>query len=202
MPFRPVQPVTANIVYASPRARTRPMATPSPSARTSTTSAAERAHEKPVKKRAHHKVDRTGPNWDADGDYTVGKNRPPKVTQWKKGQSGNPQGPVKREKLSAEQQFERSFLAPFNATVNGETVLLTMDMFAVQSLKNSAAKGSVKAAQILLDLFVTLCRKVAGQEPGEQMESWELDTIDRLLEDFGLPKRPVVRQTDRSVTRP
>lgn len=77
-----------------------------------------------------------------------------------------------------------------------------MDVFAVQSLKNSAAKGSVRAAQILLDLYVMLSRKVAEQEPADQMESWEQETIDRLLEELGLPKRPVVRQTDRSVSRP
>lgn len=206
MPFRPIRTTITNDGHASPRARTRPTSSPrcssSPSSAILDAETAVSAKATPATKRPHHKVDRTGPNWISDGDYVVGKRRPPKATQWKKGQSGNPRGPIKRQELSAEQQFERTFLAPFNATVNGETVPLTMDMFAVQSLKNSAAKGSVRAAQILLDLYVMLSRKVAEQEPADQMESWEQETIDRLLEELGLPKRPVVRQTDRSVPRP
>ncbi len=147
-------------------------------------------------------MDRTGPNWDNDGDYIVGKGRPPSETRWKKGQSGNPKGPVKREALNAQQQFERTFLAPFSATVNGETVPLTMDVFAVQALKNAAVKGSVKASQILLEFYVMLIRKTAEQASGTEIKEWEQETIDRLLAEFGLPERPVIRQTDRSKDRP
>jgi hypothetical protein len=148
-------------------------------------------------KRLHHLVDRSGANWDDDGDYIVGKGRPPKATRWTKGQSGNPRGPVKVEPLTPQAQFERTFLAPFTATVNGEMVSLTMDAFAVQALKNAAVKGSVKAAQILLEFYAGLMRKVAEHEPGPEVESWERAVIDRLLTEFDLPERPVVRQTNR-----
>jgi hypothetical protein len=191
MPFRPINPPSSPAAgFDSPRARTRtPRATdPAPPKRNGGTS---------DNKRLHHKVDRTGPNWNEDGDYLVGKFRPPQATQWKKGQSGNPQGPVKRETLSAQAQFEQTFLAPFTATVNGEAVPLTMDVFAVQTLKSAAAKGSVKAAQILLDFYVTLIRKAADREPGPEIERWEQEAIDRVLAELDLPARPVVRQTNR-----
>lgn len=192
MPFRPVaQSSSAPVRADAPGVPTRAPAQPPEPAPTKRTSNA------PANKRAHHKVDRTGANWDDDGGYIVGKGRPPRSTRWKKGQSGNPQGPIKRETLSAQAQFERTFLAPFNATVNGETVPLTMDVFAVQSLKNSAVKGSVKAAQILLDVYASLIRKVAEQEPGPEVDTWEQEVIDRLLAEFNLPERPVIRQTNR-----
>ncbi|QQV77596.1 hypothetical protein H5J25_01970 [Sphingomonas aliaeris] len=91
-------------------------------------------------------------------------------------------------------------LAPFTATVNGEAVPLTMDKFAVQMLKSSAAKGSVKAAQLLLDFYVKLVRQVADREPGPEVEVWEREAIDSLLAELNLPERPVVRQTNRTGT--
>ena len=148
-------------------------------------------------KRPHHKVDRSGPNWDEDGDYIVGKGRPPKASRWQKGQSGNPRGPVSRENLTAQQQLEQAMLAPFTATVNGEPIVLTMDVFAVQSLKNAAAKGSVRAAQILFEAYAALVRKVADEPSGPEVTAWEQEAIDRLLAELDLPERPVVRVTDR-----
>lgn len=192
MPFRPLPPPRPVGLPTDPPLRTRPLlpvqepAAPTPATNT------------PHDKRAHHQVGRTGENWDADGNYVVGKGRPPKATQWKKGQSGNPRGPVKHLPLSAQEQFEKAFLAPFNATVNGKTVPLTMDVFAVQSLKSASAKGSVTAARILLDVYMSLIRQAAEQEPGPQVDAWEQEAIDRLLAELGLPQRPVVRQTDRS----
>ena len=191
MPIQPVAPSSSPAAGPnSPRSRVRPTPVANPEPQMPKPGA-------PANKRPHHRVDRTGVNWDDNGDYIIGKGRPPRATQWTKGQSGNPQGPIKRETLSAQAQFEQSFLAPFAATVNGETVPLTMDVFAVQTLKNAAAKGSVKAAQILLDFYVTLIRKVADREPGPEVESWEQEAIDRLLGELDLPERPVIRQTDR-----
>lgn len=139
MPFRPVtQPGSTPARPYSPRARTRapapaqaPEPAPAPAPVPAPAQAPERGPAKrdsstPANKRAHHKVDRTGANWDENGDYIVGKNRPPIATRWQKDQSGNPRGPAKRETLTAQAQFEQTFLAPFNATVNGETVPLTV----------------------------------------------------------------------------
>ena len=194
MPFRPIAPPST---APTPRQIQRepshePAAVPpsppvqkSQSNRTSST------------ERPHHKVDRSGPNWDEDGDYIVGKGRPPKASRWQKGQSGNPRGPVKRENLTAQQQLEQAMLAPFTATVNGEPIVLTMDVFAVQSLKNAAAKGSVRAAQILLETYTALVRKLAAEQSGPEVAAWEQEAIDRLLAELDLPDRPVVRVTDR-----
>ncbi|WP_260596652.1 DUF5681 domain-containing protein [Sphingomonas endolithica] len=190
MPFIPIRPASPSAPVSPPaRKRIVQVADPGSSPSIDSTSG---------KKRPHHKVDPASSNLDENGDYIIGKNRPPKATQWTKGQSGNPRGPVKRETLSAQARLEQTVLAPFTATVNGEAVSLTLDMFAVQSLKSAAAKGSVRAAQILLDFYVTIIRKVADHEPGPEIESWEREAIDQLLAELDLPKRPVIRQTNRT----
>jgi hypothetical protein len=149
--------------------------------------------------RAHHKVDRSGPNWDEDGDYIVGRGRPPKATQWQKGQSGNPRGPKPQEKLDPERAFEKEILAEFTAKVNGEEVTLNMGTFAIQLLKAGAAKGGVKAQQMLLELFQTALRKSVSREDTPEMQAWEQQVIDQMLEEYGLPAAPVVRNTARLV---
>lgn len=153
----------------------------------------------PPAKRAHHKVDRSSDNWTEDGDYLVGKGRPPTATQWKKGQSGNPRGPKAVEKLDPQAMFDKEVLASFTAKVNGQDVNLNMGSFAVQLLKAGAAKGGVKAQQILLDLFLTTARKAIGMEAGPEIEAWEQQALEQLISELGLPERPVIRQIDRSV---
>jgi hypothetical protein len=148
-------------------------------------------------KRAHHVVDRTGPNWQ-DGDYIVGKGRPPRATQWQKGQSGNPRGPKPQEKLDPEAAFEREVLAEFTAKVNGEEVRLNMGTFAVQLLKAGAAKGMVKSQQMLLELFMATVRKSVARDDTPAMEDWEQQVIDQMLKEYGLPEKPVFRNTDRT----
>jgi hypothetical protein len=193
MPFISIRPSSPS-APVSPPARKRIVQVADPGSSPSFDST-------PSKNRPHHKVDSSSSNLDENGDYIIGKYRPPKATQWTKGQSGNPRGPIKQESLSAQAKLEQTFLAPFTATVNGETVSLTMGTFAVQTLKNAAAKGSVKAAQILLDSYVTVIRRVADQEPGPEVETWEQEAIDQLLAELDLPKRPVIRQTNRKDTR-
>jgi hypothetical protein len=145
-------------------------------------------------KRAHHIVDRTGPNWDEQGDYIVGKGRPPKHSQWGKGQSGNPAGPKPKEKLDPLTAFERELTADFTTRVNGEEVRLNIGSFALQLLKAGAAKGGVKSQQLLLDLFLAAVRKNVEQDATPDALDWEQQIIEQMLEDYGLPARPVVRR--------
>lgn len=151
-----------------------------------------------TQKRAQHKVDRTGPNWDENGDYIVGKGRPPKAPQWKTGQSGNPDGPKKRERLDPQAAFDKEILADFTAKVNGADVTLNMGTFAIQLLKANAAKGTVKAQQMLLELFMATVRKMGANDDTPEIEEWEQAIFDEIIANSNLPAKPVIRRTDRS----
>jgi hypothetical protein len=141
---------------------------------------------------------RTGPNWDEDGNYKVGKNRPPENTRWKPGQSGNPDGRKAKVKPDAAQALDDEILAPFVVTMNGKDVTLNLGTLAIQSWKKAAAAGTVKAAQAIFQIYADAARRRVEKDPTPDMLDWEQDVLDEFLAELGLPAQPVVRRKDRS----
>lgn len=78
------------------------------------------------------------------GDYEVGKNRPPKHTQWKKGQSGNPKG---RRRLSSDlAECNSEILAQTGyIQLNSKRIRATRAMTAMLRLHQMAMDGSLGA---------------------------------------------------------
>jgi hypothetical protein len=83
-------------------------------------------------------------------DYEVGHGRPPKHTQFKKGESGNPRGRVDGSKNLAtliEQALERRV----SFTENGRRRTITMrEAIAIQLVKR-AASGDAKSMNLLIN---------------------------------------------------
>jgi hypothetical protein len=52
-------------------------------------------------------------------DYEIGRGRPPKATQWKKGQSANPGGRSSRRSVDDAETIDKLLLTPVKVTVNG-----------------------------------------------------------------------------------
>lgn len=150
-------------------------------------------------KRVRYKVDKTGPNWQ-DGDYLVGKYRPPKQHQWAKGQSGNPRGPKKREKLDPQAAFDKEVLGDFTVTRNGSDTTLNLGKFSIDLLKAQAAKGSVRSTQLVLELYLSAIKRAFVHEGTPEISAQEQEMLDRFLEDYGVPAKPVMRKTDRSTS--
>jgi uncharacterized protein DUF5681 len=82
--------------------------------------------------------ERKGP----DGEYEIGRGRPPKAFRWKKGQSGNPQRKLRRPPKDAE-LIERLFRRTFAVIEGGEKVRKTgfAIIFAQLMAKESAGDG-------------------------------------------------------------
>lgn len=188
MPFRPIipkQPAASTPIFV--RARTRPFnAATSPSVLQP-----ESSSSKP--KRKHHVVDRTGPNWDKNGDYIHGKNRPPKSSQWKPGQSGNPRGPKPREKLDPEAEMDAAILAEFMTTVNGQQISTNLGLFALNVLKSRAAQKDRKAASDLLDLYYVKLRARGEREEADVLLPEEQAMLDALFDVAGVHPMPSIR---------
>jgi hypothetical protein len=83
------------------------------------------------------------------GDDRVGYKRPPRRTQWKKGQSGNPRKrkPVRREGASV--TIERLLLSPVGLKIDGEPRrVATLEAIVLQLLQKTLA-SNIRAARIL-----------------------------------------------------
>lgn len=90
---------------------------------------------------------------DAD-DYPVGYQKPPKHTQWKPGQSGNPRGRPKRSKDFAK-LFEDELNKTVTVTEGGQVRSITLRELVVSKLVRDAAKGDSTARKYVLGLMIS-----------------------------------------------
>jgi hypothetical protein len=78
-------------------------------------------------------------------DFTVGFGKPPKGSQFKKGESGNPKGrPKGSQNLAA--LFEKTIRQKVTITENGRVRVVTKAEAMFLQMVNKAAKGDVKAS--------------------------------------------------------
>lgn len=82
------------------------------------------------------------------GSNEVGYGKPPKHTQFKKGQSGNPSGKKKKPK-TLEQLLAAEAAKTTVVTIDGKKQKLSKAEVIVLSLVRRAMQGEVKAAQIV-----------------------------------------------------
>jgi nucleotide-binding universal stress UspA family protein len=90
-----------------------------------------------------------------DHDHKVGYKRPPKATQFKPGQSGNPKG-----KPKGSHDLQRALAKALGGTVlvttaNGKQ-RLNLPETLVKKCASEALKGNMRAAELLLQLMAKL----------------------------------------------
>ena len=97
-----------------------------------------------------------------DSDYPVGFKKPPKHTQFKPGESGNPKGRPKGVKnLATDLQEE---LEQFVVVHEGqETLKVTKQRAMLKSLFAKAMKGETRASSALINLIIGLEQSKAHQ---------------------------------------
>ena len=78
-------------------------------------------------------------------DYEVGFGKPPKSTQFKKGQSGNPRGRPKKLAPTVAGQVARLMGEQYSARVNGEVISMRGEEMIARRLMEKALKGDAKA---------------------------------------------------------
>ena len=95
-----------------------------------------------------------------DSSYAVGWGRPPKHTQFKKGQSGNPKGRPKGRNNSFSNIFDKELksMVPLST---GE--LISKQTAIVRQLVNKAATGDIRSQKIVL----TQQQKAEKRQKGE-----------------------------------
>ncbi len=100
-------------------------------------------------------------------DYEVGYGKPPKATQFKKGQSGNSRGRAKGSR-NTRTIFEEESQKRVPVTENGKTQKLSKRELVLKSIINKAAKGDEKAQVKFLKLDERF-----SASPGKPGGSWE-----------------------------
>jgi hypothetical protein len=87
----------------------------------------------------------------AKGDYPVGFGKPPKRTQFKKGQSGNPNGRPKG-RLNTVTMLGRAMMEKVVINEHGQRKTVTKWQAALKQLVNKAAGGDLAAFKLLAEL--------------------------------------------------
>ena len=86
-------------------------------------------------------------------DYEIGYGRPPKASQFRKGQSGNPNGRPKG-KRGLKSDLRAELTARVQVTENGRKMTLTKQRVIVKQLVAQAAKGDLRAIDKLSQLLI------------------------------------------------
>jgi hypothetical protein len=82
-------------------------------------------------------------------DYEIGRGRPPKATQWKKGQSANPGGLSSRS-VDVAETIDKLLLTPVKITVNGESKRVAVLKVILEQLWSKAITGDPRARAVFL----------------------------------------------------
>lgn len=100
---------------------------------------------------------------DDQPQYEVGYQKPPKKTQWKAGQSGNPNGRPKKIK-DFEKLIDIELSKELRITEGGRQVTLTKREVIIKRLMNDAIKGDLRATKLVLP-FIAKHHSVEGFQP-------------------------------------
>lgn len=112
-------------------------------------------------------------------DYEVGYGKPPKRSQFKKGQSGNPKG-RKKGARGLKTDLDAALSETLTIKFKGQKRSGTTQELAMLTLATRAASGDVRAGKQLADLTLSIFG--AGDRQGEVQSLSALDT--KLLEDL------------------
>ena len=101
----------------------------------------------------------------ADGEYRVGRGKPPLHTRFKKGQSGNLRGP-RPKNLPA--LLVAALDQPVMVTANGERRRITKREAVVAQLVDKSAGADLRATKMLLDILQDIEKRAGAASPPEK----------------------------------
>lgn len=123
------------------------------------------------------------PNRDADGDYIVGKNRPPVETRFQPGQSGNPRGRPKGAKGVKTLTIEVLGTRMPVKTAAGEKKMNAAE-FSLHKLRELAAKNNLAAILAVLERWQRAVPDIVEETIGSPVATRPASETDRAILDL------------------
>jgi hypothetical protein len=109
-------------------------------------------------------------------DHTVGYKRPPRHTQFKPGQSGNPKGRPKGTK-NLRTDLGEELAEKITVTEGGQQLFISKQRAMLKSLMARSIKGETAAARALINLIVGLEMVDVQDKPSEPLASDDLEIL-------------------------
>lgn len=115
--------------------------------------------------------------------YEVGYGRPPKASQFKPGQSGNPKGRPRRSR-NLKTDLEQELRATVTVREGGREIRVSKQRAMVKGLIAKAVQGEPKAIDKLVDLIDRLLAEREEHQSSAPVTAEEREVIDTLAERF------------------
>lgn len=113
-------------------------------------------------------------------DYEGGYKKPPKHSQFKPGQSGNPKGRPKGSK-GLKTVLMEELTEKVDLKIGGRRHRMSQQRVMIKSLINKAAKGNHQAAGKIFELYFKVMRlQDEASEAGEPLTGDELEILQNL----------------------
>src|SRR5690348_6111950 len=109
-------------------------------------------------------------------DYDVGYCRPPKATQFRPGQSGNPTGYRKRSKTISE-RLRELMNSKVTVTEHGRTRRVSQLDVMLRRLANDAMRGDQRALKLLIEFLHRYGAEAETTVRSEEITSEDLETL-------------------------
>ena len=116
---------------------------------------------------------------DNEGDYQVGYGKPPRHSQFKRGQSGNPRGRPAGSKNFATLVSE-ALNEPVIVTEDGGRRKITKREAIVKQLVNRSAKADWRAIKILLDIVRELDGRIEPETAENSFSAADEKVIEQI----------------------
>jgi hypothetical protein len=122
---------------------------------------------------------------DADGgEYKVGYAKPPKHTQFIKGQSGNPRGRQKGTR-GLKTDLHAVLSSNFTILINGKPINGTKQLLMLDTLASRAAAGDVKASALIIPLILQIFGYEDRGGNRRQLSAQDMEILESLLAGAG-----------------
>ena len=100
---------------------------------------------------------------EVEGEYKIGRGRPPLHTRFKKGQSGNPRGPRPRQK-NLPALLVAALNEPVVASADGDSRQITKREAVIAQLVDMSTGADLRAMKMLIDMLKDIEER-AGTAP-------------------------------------